>query len=133
MRSALNFRLKIFFIRAAVPVKSKVSFAVAAVKQHLIRSLTARAELQYESMDVVEEAAAGPCSVHQMPRPATTVLDTHPAILFSDYLFEADTVEDAQSNFDELLGLKVNKGKLFHLVTYYSILYKLLFRCFRTY
>lgn len=96
-------------IRAAVPLKSKVSFAVAAVKQHLIRSLTARAELQYESMDVVEEAAAGPCSVHQMPRPATTVLDTHPAILFSDYLFEADTVEDAQSNFDELLGLKVNK------------------------
>ncbi|VDM55924.1 unnamed protein product [Angiostrongylus costaricensis] len=96
-------------IRAAVPLKSKVSFAVAAVKQHLIRSLTARAELQYESMDVVEEAAAGPCSVHQMPRPATTVLDTHPAILFSDYLFEADTVEDAQSNFDELLGLKANK------------------------
>ncbi|KJH50736.1 signal peptide protein, YSIRK family [Dictyocaulus viviparus] len=99
-------------IRAAIPAKSKVGVAVAAVKHHLVRSLTARAELQYESMDVVEEAIAAPCSVHQMPRSATTVLHSHPAILFTDYLFESDTVEDAQKNFDELLGLKVNKGKL---------------------
>ncbi|VDL71701.1 unnamed protein product [Nippostrongylus brasiliensis] len=95
-------------IRAAVPVRSNVGSAVAAVKQHLIRNLTARAELQYESMDVVEEGSAAPCSVHQMPRPATTVLYTHPAILLSDYLFEADTVEDAQKNFDELMGLKTS-------------------------
>lgn len=95
-------------IRAAVPTKSNVASTVAAVKQHLIRNLTARAELQYESMDVVEEVSASPCSVHQMPRPATTVLYTHPAILLSDYLFEADTVEDAQKNFDELLGLKTS-------------------------
>ncbi|XGW13604.1 hypothetical protein V3C99_000157 [Haemonchus contortus] len=95
-------------IRAAVPAKSNVGSAIAAVKHHLIRSLTARAELQYESMDVVEEGSAAPCSVHQMPRPATTILHTHPAILLSDYLFEADTVEDAQKNFDELLGLKTS-------------------------
>lgn len=60
---------------------------------------------------MVEEVSASPCSVHQMPRPATTVLYTHPAILLSDYLFEADTVEDAQKNFDELLGLKTSIGK----------------------
>ncbi|KAJ1369374.1 Odr-4p [Parelaphostrongylus tenuis] len=96
-------------IRAAIPVKSKVGFAVAAVKQHLVRSLTARAELQYESMDVVEDAATSLCSVHQMPRSATTMLNTHPAIVFSDYLFEADTAEDAQNNFNELLGLKADK------------------------
>ncbi|VDO46822.1 unnamed protein product [Haemonchus placei] len=95
-------------IRAAVPAKSNVGSAITAVKHHLIRSLTARAELQYESMDVVEEGSAAPCSVHQMPRPATTILYTHPAILLSDYLFEADTVEDAQKNFDELLGLKTS-------------------------
>ncbi|KAK6037926.1 hypothetical protein COOONC_24570 [Cooperia oncophora] len=95
-------------IRAAVPAKSNVGSAVTAVKHHLIRNLTARAELQYESMDVIEEVSAAPCSVHQMPRPATTVLHTHPAILLSDYLFEADTVEDAQKNFDELLGLKTS-------------------------
>ncbi|KAL6726710.1 hypothetical protein Aduo_008652 [Ancylostoma duodenale] len=93
-------------IRAAVPSRSKVGAVVAAVKHHLLRNLTARAELQYESMDIVEEGSAAPCSVHQMPRPATTVLHTHPAILLSDYLFEADTIEDAQKNFDELIGLK---------------------------
>lgn len=61
-------------------------------------------------MDIVEEGSAAPCSVHQMPRPATTVLHTHPAILLSDYLFEADTIEDAQKNFDELIGLKTSLG-----------------------
>ncbi|EYB81934.1 hypothetical protein Y032_0371g136 [Ancylostoma ceylanicum] len=95
-------------IRAAVPSRSKVGAVVAAVKHHLLRNLTARAELQYESMDIVEEGSAAPCSVHQMPRPATTVLHTHPAILLSDYLFEADTIEDAQKNFDELIGLKTS-------------------------
>ncbi|VDK44820.1 unnamed protein product, partial [Cylicostephanus goldi] len=95
-------------IRAAVPSRSKVEAVVDAVKHHLLRSLTARAELQYESMDIVEEGSAAPCSVHQMPRPATTVLPNHPAILLSDYLFEADTTEDAQKNFDELLGLKTS-------------------------
>ncbi|VDM80419.1 unnamed protein product [Strongylus vulgaris] len=98
-------------IRAAVPSRSKIKSVVDAVEHHLLRSLTARAELQYESMDVVEEGSAAPCSVHQMPRPATTVLSTHPAILLSDYLFEADTIEDARKNFDELLGLKTNLGK----------------------
>ncbi|KHJ76883.1 hypothetical protein OESDEN_23497, partial [Oesophagostomum dentatum] len=106
-------------IRAAVPSRSNVGAVVNAVKHHLLRSLTARAELQYESMDVVEEGSAASCSVHQMPRPATTVLSSHPAILLSDYLFEADTPEDAQKNFEELLGLKTSFGKsLFRMFSY---------------
>ncbi|KAK6762885.1 hypothetical protein RB195_023548 [Necator americanus] len=60
-------------IRAPVPSRSKVGAVVMAVKHHLIRSPTARTELQYESMDVVEESSTAPCSVHQMPHPATTV------------------------------------------------------------
>lgn len=61
-------------------------------------------------MELVEEAAASSCSVHQLPRPATTVLHTQSAILLADYLFEADTIEDAQKNFEELVDLKTNIG-----------------------
>ncbi|PAV87977.1 hypothetical protein WR25_20253 [Diploscapter pachys] len=98
-------------IRAAVPSRSKVEAAMLAVKHHLIRTLAARAELHYESMEIVEEpGGARPthCSVHQLPRPATTVLYGQSSILISDYLFEADTVEDAQRNIDEMLEMPVN-------------------------
>ena len=35
------------------------------------------------------------------------------SILISDYLFEADTVEDAQRNIDEMLEMPVNIGNQF--------------------
>lgn len=96
-----------FEVRAAVPVKSKMEVVIAAVKQHIVRNLSARAVLHYESIEVVEDTSA-PSSqaVHQMPRPATTTLPNHSAILFSDFLFEADSIEDAQKNINEILELK---------------------------
>ncbi|CAI4222285.1 unnamed protein product [Auanema sp. JU1783] len=96
-------------IRGAIPLRSNVEAVKTAAKHHLIRSLMSRAELQFESMEVVEESSNNQeCSVHQLPRPATTLLPCNGSVLISDYLFEADTVEDAQKNFEELLELKTN-------------------------
>ncbi|CAJ0942015.1 unnamed protein product, partial [Mesorhabditis belari] len=96
-------------IRAAVPVKSKVEFAVLATKQHIIRNMCSRAVLHYESMEVTEDRGTGGSQIiHQMPRPATTTLPYHSSILFSDFLFEADTIEDGQKNMKELLEIEAS-------------------------
>ncbi|CAI2347747.1 unnamed protein product [Caenorhabditis sp. 36 PRJEB53466] len=109
---SLNMHEMLFDIevRAAVPIRSTVKDAIRAIKQHLVRNLFARIELHYESMDVVEEpkSAKNGITVHQLPRPATTVLYTHPAILLNDFLFEADNVEDAQQNFDDMMDLQTS-------------------------
>ncbi|CAD6188468.1 unnamed protein product [Caenorhabditis auriculariae] len=94
-------------IRASVPVRATVREAKKAMKHHLIRNLCSRAELQYESMEIVEECPT-PCVVHQLPRPATTVLPTQSAILLSDFLFEADTIEDAQKNFEDMMDIQTS-------------------------
>ncbi|CCD70712.1 Odorant response abnormal protein 4 [Caenorhabditis elegans] len=97
-------------VRAAVPIRSTVKDAIRAIKHHLVRNLFARVELHYESMEVVEEERSPKTgiTVHQLPRPATTVLYTHPAILINDFLFEADNVEDAQKNFDDMMDLQTS-------------------------
>ncbi|CAI5446486.1 unnamed protein product [Caenorhabditis angaria] len=97
-------------IRAAVPLRSTVKDAKRALKHHLIRNLFSRAELHYESMEIVEDSKAivDSCQVHQLPRPATTVLHSHPAILLNEFLFEADNVEDAQKNFDDMMDLQTS-------------------------
>ncbi|CAL2037236.1 unnamed protein product [Caenorhabditis brenneri] len=97
-------------VRAAVPIRSTVKDAIRAIKHHLVRNLFARVELHYESMEVVEEEKSPKTgiTVHQLPRPATTVLYTHPAILINDFLFEADNVEDAQKNFDDMMDLQTS-------------------------
>ncbi|CAJ0576300.1 unnamed protein product, partial [Mesorhabditis spiculigera] len=96
-------------VRAAVPVKSKVKDAVAAVKLHVIRNFSARGALVADLMDVTEEKTVPTTQIiHQMPRPATTFLPSQPAIIFSDFLFEAEGPEDARENFKDTLGLDVN-------------------------
>uniref|UniRef100_A0A8R1ERL6 Uncharacterized protein n=1 Tax=Caenorhabditis japonica TaxID=281687 RepID=A0A8R1ERL6_CAEJA len=102
-------------IRAAVPIRSTVNDAIRAIKHHLVRNLFSRVELHYESMEVVEEDKSSKLGVvvHQMPRPATTVLYSHPAILLNDFLFEADNVEDAQKNFDDMMDLQTSIGEMF--------------------
>lgn len=64
-------------------------------------------------MEVVEEEKSPKVgiTVHQLPRPATTVLHQHPAILLNDFLFEADNVEDAQKNFDDMMDLQTSIGE----------------------
>ncbi|CAB3401855.1 unnamed protein product [Caenorhabditis bovis] len=96
-------------LRAAVPIRTNVKDAKRALKHHLIRNLCSRAELHYESMEVVEEVnpSSSP-SVHQLPRPCTTVLYSQPSILLNDFLFEADSVEDAQKNFDDMMDLQTS-------------------------
>ena len=37
------------------------------------------------------------------------------SVLVQDFLFEADSMEDAQNNFKEVLGLDTNIGLLFQI------------------
>uniref|UniRef100_A0A914R5I4 VASt domain-containing protein n=1 Tax=Parascaris equorum TaxID=6256 RepID=A0A914R5I4_PAREQ len=55
-------------VRAAVPSKARVGNAVDAVKEHIVRTLCSRAELHYESTDVIEDEQKDRISVHQLPR-----------------------------------------------------------------
>jgi hypothetical protein len=50
------------------------------------------AELHYESMSVKEEDVIADSVIHQLPR------RVHVGAYFSDYLFEADTVDDEVCN-----------------------------------
>ncbi|VDK83993.1 unnamed protein product [Litomosoides sigmodontis] len=94
--------------KAAVPSKATVGQAVDAVKEHIIRSLCGRAELHYESTDVIEDEPKDRLAVHQLPRAAYLSLPSQRAIVFTDYLFESDTANDAQQSFAEFLTLKVS-------------------------
>ncbi|CAG9538523.1 unnamed protein product [Cercopithifilaria johnstoni] len=98
--------------KAAVPSKATVGQAVDAVKEHIIRSLCSRAELHYESTDVIEDEPKDRLAVHQLPRAAYVSLPSQRAIVFTDYLFESDTANDAQQSFAEFLTLKVPKDDI---------------------
>ena len=54
---------------------------------------------------MVEDESKDRVSVHQLPRKATAHLPSQPAIAFSDFLFEADSAEDARETFKELLDI----------------------------
>ncbi|VDK53213.1 unnamed protein product [Anisakis simplex] len=99
-------------VRAAVPSKATVRQAVDAVKEHVIRSICSRAELHYESTDVVEDEQKDRLSVHQLPRIASTPLPSQPAIVFSDFLFEGDSKFDAHESFNDYLTLDVNEEEI---------------------
>ncbi|KAL4002429.1 Olfactory receptor 4-like family protein [Acanthocheilonema viteae] len=98
--------------KAAVPSKATVGHAVDAVKEHIIRSLCSRAELHYESTDVIEDEPKDRLAVHQLPRAAYVSLPSQRAIVFTDYLFESDTANDAQQSFAEFLTLKVSEDDI---------------------
>ncbi|VIO90704.1 Odorant response abnormal protein 4, isoform b, putative [Brugia malayi] len=98
--------------KAAVPSKATVGQAIDAVKEHLIRSLCSRAELHYESTDVIEDEPKDRLAVHQLPRAAYVCLPSQRAIVFTDYLFESDTANDAQQSFAEFLSLKVSEDDI---------------------
>uniref|UniRef100_A0A0M3IUV1 Protein odr-4 homolog n=1 Tax=Ascaris lumbricoides TaxID=6252 RepID=A0A0M3IUV1_ASCLU len=95
-------------VRAAVPSKATVQNAVDAVKEHIVRTLCSRAELHYESTDVIEDEQKDRISVHQLPRVVCTPLPPHPAIIFSDFLFEGDSKFDAQESFKDYLSLSIS-------------------------
>uniref|UniRef100_A0A0R3S3L2 Protein odr-4 homolog n=1 Tax=Elaeophora elaphi TaxID=1147741 RepID=A0A0R3S3L2_9BILA len=99
-------------VKAAVPSKATVGQAVDAVKEHIIRSLCSRAELHYESTDVIEDEPKDRLAVHQLPRAAYVSLPSQQAIVFTDYLFESDTANDAQQSFAEFLTLKVREDDI---------------------
>ncbi|VDM98922.1 unnamed protein product, partial [Thelazia callipaeda] len=94
-------------VKAALPSKANVGQAIDAVKEHIIRSLCSRAELHYESTDVIEDEPKDLMAVHQLPRAAYASLSTQEAIFFTDYLFESDTAADAQRSFAEFLTLDI--------------------------
>ncbi|VDO43915.1 unnamed protein product [Onchocerca flexuosa] len=98
--------------KAAVPSKATVGQAIDAVKEHIIRSLCSRAELHYESTDVIEDEPKDRLAVHQLPRAAYVSLPSQWAIVFTDYLFESDTANDAQQSFAEFLNLKISESDI---------------------
>uniref|UniRef100_A0A8R1U0R7 Odorant response abnormal protein 4 n=1 Tax=Onchocerca volvulus TaxID=6282 RepID=A0A8R1U0R7_ONCVO len=98
--------------KAAVPSKATVGQAIDAVKEHIIRSLCSRAELHYESTDVIEDEPKDRLAVHQLPRAAYVSLPSQKAIVFTDYLFESDTANDAQQSFAEFLSLKISENDI---------------------
>ena len=67
-------------------------------------------ELHFESMAVIEDENKDLVAVHELPRRATVVSSTHPAVAFSDYLFESDSAHDACESFRDLLGLNESPG-----------------------
>ncbi|CAJ0560138.1 unnamed protein product, partial [Mesorhabditis spiculigera] len=110
-------------IRAAIPIKSKVDDAFIAIKKHIYRNFWARnvflcdlmsgnqkkaVEDGQEHFVVSISAIAENGEVYQMPRPATTTLPYHSSILFSDWLFEADSIEDSQKKIKEMLDIDVS-------------------------
>ncbi|VDN17337.1 unnamed protein product [Gongylonema pulchrum] len=100
------------FLDVTVPSKATVGQAVDAVKEHIIRTLCSRAEIHYESTDVVEDEPNDRVSVHQLPRPGFASLPSQPAIVFTDYLFESDTASDAQQSFADLLTLTIPEDEI---------------------
>ena len=57
-------------------------------------------------MCVVENEDQDEASIHQLPRRVVVSQESAGAIQYSDYLFDADTVEDAADNFRETLDIE---------------------------
>ncbi|CAH0557442.1 unnamed protein product [Brassicogethes aeneus] len=92
----------------------KVSIACAkqCVMHDIIRSLTARLEMHWDSL-TEEEHSENLNSVHEPPRRVLVSLPTN-SIMLSDYLFPGEGPEDAQTSLEEMLDIKItDKNTIF--------------------
>ncbi|XP_050302642.1 protein odr-4 homolog [Anthonomus grandis grandis] len=89
-------------------LNAKASFgdAIVAVKEDLMRSLSTRMEMHWDSL-TEEELGEEINSVHEPPR---RVLITLPEsnVTISDYLFPGEGPEDVKASLEELLDIKAD-------------------------
>ncbi|VDN59726.1 unnamed protein product [Dracunculus medinensis] len=100
-------------IQAAVPSKATMEYAINAVKEHIIRNLSFRAELHYETMEVTDDSdAEDGISIHQFPRLVTAQFPSQSAILLSDCLMQEDTKKIAQDDFKQFFSLEFTEDEI---------------------
>ncbi|KAL0271848.1 UNVERIFIED_CONTAM: hypothetical protein PYX00_008814 [Menopon gallinae] len=101
-------------LRSQVFLGSKVTFeeAVAAVKQDIARSLSARMELHWDSL--IEEEYGSPeekQTIHEPPRRVSVSLPNS-YICFNDYIFPGEGAPEVISTFKELLDIEISEDNV---------------------
>ncbi|KAJ8973409.1 hypothetical protein NQ317_006475 [Molorchus minor] len=89
--------------------KISISEASRAVKQDIMRSLSTRFEMHWDSLTEEENSEDINC-VHEPPRRVLITLPNS-KITLSDYLFPGEGQQDAKVSLEELLDVKID-GKL---------------------
>lgn len=89
--------------------KTTIAEASEAVKEDILRSLTSRLEMHWDSL-IEEENSEDINSVHEPPRRVLIALPDS-EIALSDYLFPGEGPQEAKVSLEELLDVKIN-GKL---------------------
>ncbi|GIY56107.1 protein odr-4 homolog [Caerostris darwini] len=92
--------------RAYVHGKATVGDAINALKQDIIRSITARCEIHCEDLLLIEEEQKDPLVVHELPRRVFACLPQSD-VCVCDYQFHSDTASDSLDAFKELLDLEL--------------------------
>ncbi|CAP34494.2 Protein CBR-ODR-4 [Caenorhabditis briggsae] len=92
-------------VRAAVPIRSTVKDAIRAIKHHLVRNVT---PLRVHGSGRGRKITKGWDHSSSTSKTSNHCSLYTPAILINDFLFEADNVEDAQKNFDDMMDLQTS-------------------------
>ncbi|XP_035215049.1 protein odr-4 homolog [Stegodyphus dumicola] len=97
--------------RAYVHGKASILEAINALKQDIIRSITARCEIHCEDLLLIEEEQKDPLVVHELPRRVFAPLPQGD-ICVCDYQFHSDTAVDSLDAFRELLNLELTEDDI---------------------
>ncbi|RZF41642.1 hypothetical protein LSTR_LSTR008077 [Laodelphax striatellus] len=92
--------------------KASVEEAVKAIKEDIIRSLSSRLEMHWDSL--VEDEVESPDELVVLHEPPRRVLIPLPycKVAFSDYLFPGEDASETLDSLQLLLGLKLNESSL---------------------
>merc|ERR1719341_2635481 len=97
--------------RAYLPPGANVSWARAAVRADLERSLKTRLLMHTESLNGAEEEEQEDKVVHEPPRRLFVSLpETN--LTVADYLFPGEGVEDCLANIKEIFGVEVEEDRI---------------------
>jgi len=97
--------------RAYLPPGANVSWARAAVRADLERSLKTRLLMHTESLNGAEEEEQEDKVVHEPPRRLFVSLpETN--VTVADYLFPGEGVEDCLANIKEIFGVEVEEDQI---------------------
>lgn len=97
--------------RAYIHSKATVREAINALKQDIVRSVTARCEIHCEDLLLIEEEQKDPLVVHELPRRVFAPLP-QADICVCDYQFHSDTAVDSLDAFMELLNLELTEDDI---------------------
>jgi len=94
--------------RAYIHSKATVREAINALKQDIVRSVTARCEIHCEDLLLIEEEQKDPVVVHELPRRVFAPLP-QADVCVCDYQFHSETAVDSLDAFKELLNLDLTE------------------------